>query len=46
MVMKHAPFKTSNYKDEYYRKFLQEDKSEYWKIFSGNVKPSKDFKGI
>ena len=43
--MKTPPFKSSNFKDEYYGRFLNEDKTDFWKIFSGIAKPSKEFKG-
>lgn len=41
MIMKTPPFKSSNFKDEYYGRFLNEDKTDFWKIFSGIAKPSK-----
>ena len=46
MIMKTPPFKSSNFKDEYYGRFLNEDKTDFWKIFSGIAKPGKEFKGI
>lgn len=45
MVMKTPPFKSSNFKDEYYSRFLNEDKTSFWKIFEGIAKPTKEFKG-
>lgn len=45
MVIKAPPFKSSNFKDECYSRFFGEDKTDFWKIFSGLAKPSKEFKG-
>lgn len=45
MVVKAPPFKSSNFKDECYSRFLSEDKADFWKIYAGLAKPSKEFKG-
>ena len=44
--MKSPPFKTSDLKDEYYNKLANNEKGQFWDIFSGKCKPSIEFKGI
>lgn len=45
MVVKTLPFKSSNFEDECYSRFLSEDKGHFWKIFAGIAKPTNEFKG-
>lgn len=42
--MKAEPFKSSDHKDAYYSKLMQEDKQTFWKIFASNCDPSPEFK--
>ena len=44
--MKTSPFKSSNYNDAYYQRFIKsKDKQGYWDIFSANCAPSSEFRG-
>lgn len=43
--MKAPPFKSSNHKDPNYSLFMQENKENFWKLFSSCSDPTPQFKG-
>jgi hypothetical protein len=40
LVMKAQPFKSSDLKDEHYKKIAGNEKMKYWEIFSSSKSPS------
>ena len=44
MVMKSAPFNSSNYQDPYYSRLCKSEKFQFWKVFQNIYNPSDEFK--